>query len=50
MKRPMGLLERWVIKRINWIKPLDDLTLQELFTLQRKLGHAIESKVRDKGK
>ncbi|GAG71233.1 unnamed protein product [marine sediment metagenome] len=42
----MGILDRLIIKRIKWIKSLDDCTLQELFKLQQDLGKAIEKKLR----
>jgi len=42
----MGLLNRWMVKRINWMKSLDDCTLQELFKLQQDVGKAIEKKLK----
>jgi hypothetical protein len=41
----MNFIERWAIKRITWIKPLEDLTLQELFKLQQDVGKAIQKKM-----
>jgi hypothetical protein len=45
----MKLFERWFIKRINWVKPIEHLTLEELFKLQRDVGMAIAKKLEVKG-
>lgn len=46
---PINFIERWLIKNINWVKPLDDLSLEELFKLQHDVGMAIAKKMEVKG-
>lgn len=41
----MGIVDNWLIKKIKWIKPLNSLTLDELFKLQQDVGKAIEFKL-----
>lgn len=41
----MNFIERWVVKRITWMRPLEDLSLDELFKLQHDVGMAIAHKV-----
>lgn len=43
----MNFFERWFVKKIKWVKPLDSLTLSELFQLQRDVGKAIGDKLKE---
>lgn len=43
----MKWLDKYLIKKANWIKSLDDCTLQELFKLQQDVGKAIENKLNE---
>lgn len=45
----MNVIERWFVRRIKWVKPLDDLTLDELFKHQRDVGMAIAKKLEVQG-
>lgn len=41
----MKWLDRYLIKHITWMKPIDNCTLQELFQLQQDVGKAIAKKM-----
>lgn len=41
----MKWFDRWAIKHTTWIKPFDELTLQELSKLQQDIGNAIAKKL-----
>ena len=41
----MGCFDRWAVRHVKWIKPLDSLSLDELFQLQQDVGMAIAKKL-----
>lgn len=41
----LGCFDRLAVRHAKWIKPLDSLTLNELFQLQKDVGMAIARKV-----
>jgi hypothetical protein len=45
----MNFIERWVVRRITWMRPLEDLSLDELFKLQRDLGMEIAKRMEVQG-
>jgi hypothetical protein len=46
----MKIIDRWLMRRITWAKPLDSLTLGELFLLQQKVGEAIAKHIEEHNK
>ena len=47
-EKNMKFLDKWMVKHINWIKPLESLELHELFKLQNDLDRAIAKKLETK--
>lgn len=42
----MKWFDRWMLKRITWIKPLTYLSLGELYTLRQKVDNEIKVKIK----
>ena len=40
----MKWFDRWVVRHTTWIKPLDDLSLEELNKLQQEIGKELEKR------
>lgn len=40
----MKWFDRWVIRHTAWLKPLDDLTIEQLNELQQKIRESLEKK------
>jgi len=45
----MNFIERWAVRRITWMKPLDDLSIDELFKLQHDVGMELAKKLEVRG-